>query len=216
VRFYVNVTGNLAAGCTTIAIRLGEAHGWHVILERDVESPFLKKFYDEPKRWAFHNQVYFIMQSLEQHLILSSDVTLANATVVQDYTIFDPLDVYARSMAELGALSADELEVLERLFRLFKGLVRAPDLLVYLKAPLEVIWSRVRKRARPTERAVDIRYLEVLQECYDRFIRSWTKSPIIVVDTGSVDFTVDDAALRRLGDEIRGHLPALAHGDHEN
>ncbi len=207
MRFYVNITGNLAVGCTTLATRLAEAYGWHVVLERDVESPFLRRFYEEPNRWAFHNQVYFIMQSLEQHVHLSNPA-LADATVVQDYSVFDPLEVYARAMAEFGALNTDELEVLERLFRLFEPLIRVPDVLVHLTAPLEKTWSRVSRRGRWSELTVSIRYLEILQRQYDRLMRSWVKSPIVVVDTELVDFVAHDDVLRHIGDEIRGHLAA--------
>lgn len=204
--FYVNITGNLAVGCTTLALQLGRLRGWHVCLERDVESPFLKAFYEDPARWAFQNQVYFVTQSLEQYSALLADPQLANATVVQDYTVYDPVEVYAPAMAELGALRAEELAILERLFRLFTPSIRPPDVLVYLTAPLGLIFDRVKRRARPTEQAVDMRYLEILQHRYDRFIRDWSWCPVVTIDSRSLDVGTDEEPLRAIGDEIQSHF----------
>ena len=206
MRRYINITGNLAVGCTTLAIHLAESYGWIASLERDVQSPFLGRFYADPRRWAFHNQAYFITQSLEQHLDLLRDPGLAEATVVQDYTVYDPLEIYAKAMAEYGALSPEELSMLERMFNLMVSLVRPPDVLVYLKAPISVVWRRVRERARQSERTVDLNYLQILQNVYDKFIEAWRLSPVVTVDADSIDFRADSDALHQIGDAIQAHL----------
>ena len=77
---------------------------------------------------------------------------------------------------------------------------------MYLTAPLEEIMNRVRRRGRPDEATVDSLYLEVLQRHYDRLIRTWTKCPIIVVDTALVDFVTHDDLLRDIGRRIEGQL----------
>ncbi len=210
MRHYINITGNISAGCSTLTARLAQCCGWTACLERDVQNPFLAGFYEAPDRWAFHNQAYFVVQSMEQHLNLLSDANLTDAVVIQDYSVYDPTEVYSRAMVEYGALRLDELHLLERLFELMKPSVRVPDLLIYLDAPIEVLWERLNRRGRESERSVVLGYLEILGRHYERFIAGWGLSPVIRINTEDVDFRSDENVILCICNRIREALPSVS------
>jgi len=182
---FINISGNIASGATTLSRALSKILGW-VILEdtSPLHNRFLPKFYEDPNRWAFHNQVNFLVEGFSQNEIgkrLEKDVCI-------DYTIYEHNEVYASAFADLGFLTGAELDTLTKLFNLLSPEIRKPDLLIYVKAGLDTLRQRIAQRGRMFESRISSDYLRTLQRRFDTMISEWTVSPVLQVDSEANNF----------------------------
>ena len=78
----------------------------------------------------------------------------------------------------------------------------APDLVVYLQTPSDLIRRSARaRRQRDREQPLpDDEYLGDLNEAYNHFFYHYTSTPLLVIETSQFDLEWGDAAL---GDLIR-------------
>jgi len=205
----VAVTGPIAAGATTLGTRLCDRRGWTPMFERDVETtnPFFARYHGDPRRWAFHNQIGFLTQSLELHAGISSDGApqdAATATdsriVVQDYTPFEHTEVYATVQRASGVLGDDELALLRRLATAIAPMYVVPAVLVYRPLSADSLQRRVQERNRPSEQAIDPAYLRGVSERFDEWIRTWRRSPVVRVDADAD--VLSDSVLDKVASEI--------------
>ena len=58
----VVVAGNIGAGKTSLAERIGARLGWRTGYESVADNPYLADFYADMRAWAFHLQVFFLAQ----------------------------------------------------------------------------------------------------------------------------------------------------------
>jgi deoxyadenosine/deoxycytidine kinase len=179
---FIVVAGNIGAGKSTVVQLLSERLGFAAWLEGVESNPFFADFYADPARWAFHSQVAFITGALVDHLRISR----SREGAVQDRGVHEMYEIFAGHHRAEGNISDREMAQLGRLVEV-ADLVRAPDLLVYVCAPLDELVRRVRSRARPAERAVSLGYLRELQQRYEPFLAQWRLSPILRVNTSLFD-----------------------------
>jgi len=195
----VNITGPIATGATTLAVRLAESMSWERVLEADVEmaNPFLPLSRVEPTRYTFHNQVTFLCKSAEEHTRLLT-TALPGKIYVQDFTPFEHTEVYAYVQYTFGHLSQDEYELLLRLTKIIEARYILPSVLLYRPLSRELLLQRVQQRGRGSELLVSFDFLDAIRQRFDVWIASWKRSPVILVDEG-IDVLNDPAAVHRLG-----------------
>jgi deoxyguanosine kinase len=185
---YVTVEGCIGVGKTTLTHLLSGALGARTVLEIVEENPFLPEFYRDKVAHAFKTQMFFLLSRFkQQEALLQTD--LFNNTVVSDY-----LFAKDRIFAEL-TLSASEMALYDQIFRALSSKVRAPDLVIYLHAPMEVILERIERRGRPFEKDMDRSYLESLVDAYGRFFASYEDAPVLTVDTADLNFPASPSDL---------------------
>ena len=63
---YVAVEGPIGVGKTTLVNRLNARLDASLVLEVVEENPFLPSFYEDPERFAFQTQLFFLMSRLRQ------------------------------------------------------------------------------------------------------------------------------------------------------
>ncbi len=178
---YIAIEGPIGVGKTTLAELLAEELGARTLLE-DVESnPFLPKFYEDPKKYAFQTQVFFLLSRYQQQRELSQ-YGLFETSVVSDY-----LFAKDRIFAYLN-LDENELALYEQVYRLIDARVPKPDLVVYLQASSEVLIERIRKRGKYYEQNITPEYLERLVTAYNRYFFYYKETPLLVVNTSAIDF----------------------------
>jgi deoxyguanosine kinase len=130
---------------------------------------------------------------------------LTHGPVLSDYTFAkDSL------FAHLN-LTGDELTVYERLHGALAEKIPIPDLVVYLRANLDVLMARIAARDRPYERAMDRAYIDSLRLAYDGFFAAYSRSPVLVIDTNRLDFVQDAKALSSIRERIMSTLGEGAH-----
>lgn len=193
---YIVVEGPLGVGKTSLARLLAETFNAKTVLERADDNPFLEKFYQDRSKYAFQTQIFFLLTRYQQQQdILQAD--LFRQDIVCDY-----LFAKDRIFAFLN-LSEDELVLYEWIYQLLDQRVVKPDLVVYLQAPVPVLVKRIKSRALWYEKNVTEDYLEKVSRAYNTFFFHYKETPLLVVNTSSIDFVKREADLKNLIREVR-------------
>jgi deoxyguanosine kinase len=192
---YIAIEGPIGVGKTSLAQALAREMGARMILEEGSTNPFLPRFYQDPDKYAFPVQLFFLLTRYNQQRELAQQDLFAQATVA------DYLFAKDRIFAALN-LSPDELALYDQVFRLLDARMIKPDLVVYIGARLEVLGERLRKRNRDFERYISFDYLEHVSSAYRDFFFYYEETPLLVVDSSEIDFVGNPADLADLIREI--------------
>ena len=138
---YIVVEGPIGGGKTSLSRLLSETLQARLVLEVVEENPFLAPFYEDPARYAFNAQVFFLLSRYKQILDLNQGALFFEHTV-SDY-LFDKDFIFASLN-----LAGDEWALYEELYTQLKPKLAAPDLVVYLRAAPDLLLQRIAKRGR--------------------------------------------------------------------
>ena len=198
---YIVVEGPIGVGKTTLARQLAEEFRARAVLEQIDDNPFLKKFYDDPRSYAFQTQLFFLLNRYRQQRELAQQ-DLFNQSTVADY-LFAKDQIFAQAN-----LDGDELALYRQLFSLLDSRLPKPDLVVYLQARADVLLERLRKRDRDYERRISPEYVKRIAEAYRDFFFYYDETPLLVVNSSDVDFVAHsdelDDLIREIGTMGRG------------
>ncbi len=194
---YIAVEGPIGAGKTPLARKLAMRLDAALVLE-ETENPFLADFYGGRPGAALQTQLFYLLNRHRQQLSLRQGDLFAQATVA-DY-LFDRDKIFAYLN-----LDDNELFIYQRLYDLLARDVPAPDLVIYLQAPTDVLVRRLRDRARAADEGFtpEDTYVRELNEAYQHFFVHYTATPLLVVETSHVDLLASDAAVDDLLRQIR-------------
>jgi deoxyadenosine/deoxycytidine kinase len=201
---YIVVEGPLGVGKTTLARLLAEEFNARAIFEQVEDNPFLKKFYDDPRAYAFQTQLFFLLSRYRQQRALRQQDLFAQQTVA-DY-LFAKDQIFAQANLE-----PDELALYRQLFSLLDARLPKPDLVVYLQARADVLLERLRKRDRDYERRIAWEYVQRIAEAYRDFFFYYDETPLLVVNSSDVDFVARPEDLADLVREIRNMGQGVQH-----
>lgn len=193
---YIVVEGPIGVGKTSLVERLSTRVKARCILESPEENPFLHRFYQDRKKYAFQTQLFFLLNRYQQQREIRQ-IDLFNQITLSDY-----LFVKDRIFAYLN-LDENELALYERIFTLLDGRISKPDLVIFLQAKPEKLLARIRSRDLEYEREIDIEYLRALSQAYNTYFFHYEESPLLVVDTTEIDFVNREEDLENLIREVR-------------
>lgn len=177
---YIAIEGNIGAGKTTLAHLLAQHYNARLILEEFADNNFLPKFYADPERYAFPLELSFLADRFKQLKDLNTG-DLFEQHIVSDY-VFPKSKLFARIN-----LKDEEYDLFQRLFGIIDPNLAAPDLLIYLHAPIGRLQQNIQQRGRSYEQSIPDEYLEKVQGVYQQFLKQeWCKT--IVIDITTVDF----------------------------
>jgi len=195
---YIAIEGPIGAGKSSLAERLAARLDAAVVLE-DAENPFLADFYAGRPGAALQAQLFYLLNRHRQQLTLRQANLFAQTTIA-DY-LFDRDKIFAYLN-----LDDNELFIYQRLFDLLGADVPAPDLVIYLQAPTDVLLRRLNDRARTAEDSPLIpspEYLRELNEAYQHFFFHYSATPLLVVETSQLNLQSSDEAVDDLIRQIR-------------
>lgn len=178
---YIAVEGVIGAGKTSLARILANKINAKIILEEFETNPFLAKFYDDRKRYAFQTQMFFLINRFKQQQELNQE-DLFSQFIVSDY-IFEKDNIFAYMN-----LSGDELKLYETLFPQLQRDLRKPDLVIFLQASTDRLLYNIRKRNRKIERSITKGYIKELSEAYNDFFFKYNNTPLLIVNSTDIDF----------------------------
>ena len=178
---YLVIEGVIGAGKTSLARMLSERLASQLVLEEVEENPFLKDFYRDRTRYAFQTQMHFLFSRYQQQRGLRQ-TDLFSEKLVSDY-----LFQKDRIFASLN-LANQEMALYEKLVGWLELDVVKPDVVVYLQAHPDVLLDRIARRNRTFERDMERGYIEKLAEAYNHYFFHYTDTPLLVVNTNSIDF----------------------------
>jgi len=200
---YIAVEGVIGVGKTTLVNALAERMGARAVFEQFDENPFLPDFYRDREAFAFSTQIFFLMSRFRQQELLAQG-DLFRSITLSDYC-FDKDRIFA-----LINLRNQELALYERLFEVLRVQVPEPDLIIYLRAELDVIMERIAERDRPYERGMDPGYIREVAAAYGELFGGFDACPVLTIDTSELDLRRDSAAVDAIEDAIRAGRTELA------
>ena len=180
---YVAIAGNIGAGKSTLTKILADYFGWTSFFERVDDNPYLSDFYEEMQRWSFNLQVFFLSSRFKHQ----REIEQNPASVVQDRSIYEDVEIFARNLHEMGLMDGRDYENYADLFSIMTGYLQPPDLLVYLRASVPTLVRQIQARGRDFESGIRIDYLEALNALYEDWIDRYPH-PKLVVETDGLDF----------------------------
>ncbi len=203
-RKYIAVAGNMGAGKSSLVQFLCAHYDVQPFYEPNEENPYLKDFYTDMRRWAFHSQVYFLCKKFRIH----QDLNLARSrrTVIQDRTIYEDAEIFAENLYRSRRMSKRDYLTYRALYESMVNALRPPDLLIFLQAPIRTIRKRIRLRGRPEEQDVPLAYVKRLNQLYDSWYERYDQSPTLVLRTDQMDYVTDLMDRLDLIETIEQHL----------
>lgn len=183
-RYSIAIAGNMGVGKSTLTRLLAKDFGWTPFYEAVDDNPYLADFYKDMRQWSFHSQVFF----LSRRLRYQREIANHPGPVVQDRSIYEDAEIFARNLHQRGNMSQRDYQVYRDLYDEFIQFLPRPDLVVYLKASLPTLIERIHRRGRDFEQDVSPLYLQQLNELYNAWIEDFTLCPILIVPADNLDF----------------------------
>jgi deoxyadenosine/deoxycytidine kinase len=200
--YFITVAGNIGVGKSTLTRLLAERLGWEPVYEAVTENPYLADFYDDMPRWSFHSQVFFLSRRLRQH----HNLLQKNDSVIQDRSVYEDAEVFARNLYRQGHLSQRDWRCYLDLYETLATLLRPPDLVVYLQASVPTLRRRIAHRGRDYEHTITDEYLAQLNGLYDAWVSGFRLCPVLTVDTNNLNYVQDETHLDQIWHRIEDRL----------
>lgn len=176
----IAVEGPIGVGKTTLARKLAETFNYQILLEDAAQNPFLERFYQNQQNAALATQLFFLFQRAQQ---------------LQDRCqgdIFEPVQVSDflidkdRLFAKL-TLDDDEFQLYKKVYQQLTINAPAPNLVIYLQAPADVLISRIQHRGIEFEQRISPDYLKAINEAYSEFFLFYNDAPLLIVNAEELD-----------------------------
>jgi deoxyguanosine kinase len=193
---YIAIEGPIGVGKSSLAKILAQKTASRLVKEEVEGNPFLERFYENPRKYAFQTQLFFLLSRYRQQREVAQG-DLFEGGVVCDYILAKD-KIFA-----LINLEDDEISLYESIYKLLVSTLPKPDLVVYLQARPEVLLSRVRKRGIAYERNISLDYLRTLSDAYNEYFFHYNETPLLVVNTSEIDFVESPRDLEHLVREVK-------------
>ena len=201
---HIGIAGNIGSGKTTLTRMLSEHYGWTPKYEAVTYNPYLEDYYKDIKWWSFKLEVYFLEQRFKDELESAS----SDDVIIQDRTIFEGVYIFVANNKAMGNLSDRDYETYMDLFKLMMSLVKAPDLLIYLRSSVPHLVSQIQKRGREYEKSIELDYLEGLNNRYEQWISEYP-GRVLTIDADGLDFQNRPEDFALITDKIDAELFGL-------
>lgn len=202
---YIAIAGNIGAGKTTLTEMLAKHFGWDVHYENTENNPYLSDFYLDMKRWSFNLQVFFLSSRYQQVL----RILQGNRTVIQDRTIYEDAFIFAPNLADMGLMERRDFENYLTLFQSIVSQVKAPDLLIYLKASIPTLVEHIQMRGRDYEGSISLDYLKRLNDRYDGWINGYREGKLLIINVDNLDFSSNKEHAAKVLEMVQAELHGL-------
>jgi deoxyadenosine/deoxycytidine kinase len=183
---YIVVDGPIGVGKTTLATRLAESLQAELVLEQPQLNPFLDRFYRDPQNAALPAQLFFLLERAR------TAQALRQSDLFKPVRVADFMLEKDRLFAEL-TLNGDELRLYEQIYAGLALDAPAPDIVVYLQAPVDVLLERIARQGVVYEQSIGRAYLERVVDAYARFFHYYESGPLLIVNAASADLSADDS-----------------------
>lgn len=175
----IAIVGGIAVGKTTVGKMIVSNCSSIRFIEEDVsKNEFLKDFYDDMQRWAFHSRISTLAMIASNYVV--SD---AKEDVILMDRCLDELIAFARLQYEKGNLSNREYKVYCQLYNDILAFAPKIDKYIYCYCEPEISLERIRKRNRDFEQGIDVNYLNRLNKQYDSWIKSLNQKSVFYVNS---------------------------------
>ena len=84
-------------------------------------------------------------------------------------------------------LDADELSLYHNIYQHLSIETTAPDLVIYLQAPADILMERIKQSGNRVEQNINQRYISQLVDAYTSFFHHYENSPLLIVNASVID-----------------------------
>ena len=178
---YIAIEGPIVVGKTSLAKLLSKRLSAKLILEKFEENPFLSEFYNDPTRFAFQTQLFFLLQRYQQQQDIRQ-VDMFHNLLISDYMF-----IKDRLFASLN-LDDKEMNLYDSIANMMERNVINPDLIIYLQADTATLMKNIDKRGRNFESNISYEYINELNEIYTEYFFRYNDTPLVIINTNNIDF----------------------------
>lgn len=202
---HIAIAGNIGSGKTTLTRMLSEHYKWTPKYESVDYNPYLSDFYNDMERWSFNIQIYF----LNKRFLDVVEIGKHEDIVIQDRSIYEDARIFAPNLHEMGLMSTRDYENYASLFSLMVSLVKAPDLLIYLRSSIPHLVGNIQKRGREYESSIRLDYLKGLNNLYEKWIGGYKDGKLLVIDVDKLNFEESREDFCQICDRIEAQLNGI-------
>lgn len=202
---HIAIAGNIGAGKTTLCTQLGKHFNWQIQYESTDNNPYLSDFYNNMQRWSFNLQIYFLNNRYRQIINIQN----GENTVIQDRTIYEDAFIFAPNLHDMGLMTTRDFHNYRDLFQLMMSQVKAPDLMIYLKADISTLVSHIQSRGRDYEGSMSLDYLKRLNERYESWIDEYNEGNLLIINANEVDFKNNPEDLGKVVNMVQAEIHGL-------
>jgi deoxyadenosine/deoxycytidine kinase len=184
---FIAVAGNIGAGKTELVGFLCKRYDIKPFFEPNDTNPYLEDFYRDMKGYAFKSQIYFLTHKFRLHRELEKEP----GTVLQDRTIYEDAEIFARNLYNSKAIDARDWKTYGELYEVVSRSLAPPDLMIYLRCPVKTLKERIKGRGRAMEQDIPTAYLARLNKLYENWFGRYDLSPVITLPTDRLDYLQD-------------------------
>jgi deoxyadenosine/deoxycytidine kinase len=199
---FIVVAGNIGVGKSTLVQLVCEHMDFQPFYEPVAENPYLADFYRSMDSWSFHSQVFFLTHRLRIHQLMGR----FTGSVIQDRSIYEDAEIFARNLAMQGHMSARDYATYHDLYETVADFLTPPDLMIYLRATVPTLIKRISLRNRDYERTIQPEYLEQLNQLYEQWIAGFTLCPVLTVPADALDYVAHSRHLQLILSKVQEKL----------
>ena len=202
---HIAIAGNIGSGKTTLTRMLAAHFNWTPKFESVDYNPYLADFYNDMERWSFNIQIYF----LNKRFLDVVEINKHEDVIIQDRSIYEDACIFAPNLHNMGLMSTRDYENYASLFSLMVSLVKAPDLLIYLRSSIPHLVGNIQKRGREYESSIRLDYLKGLNALYEQWIENYKDGKLLIIDVDKLNFEESPEDFSTICDRIEAQLHGL-------
>lgn len=203
---FIVIEGLIGVGKTSLCRLLEQKRNAELVLEPADDNPFLAHFYSDPEHFAFPAQMFYLASRSQQQNNLRQNRIFTDL-LVADY-IFEKDRLFAEQ-----TLEGHEMELYDTFSGLLSQTISVPEFVLFLDAPTDVIMRRINRRGIDAEQQIEANYLNELRSRYYNLWAKYTKAPVYVLDTSSINYIDQEEDQEKILAIIDGWLSGEPHPD---
>jgi deoxyadenosine/deoxycytidine kinase len=109
----------------------------------------------------------------------------------------------------MGLMTTRDFNNYQDLFNLISQFLKAPDLLIYLRASVPTLVRNIQKRGRDYENSIRIDYLKRLNDRYENWINGYEAGKLLIIDVDNNNFPENPEDLGFIINNIQAEINGL-------
>ncbi|KRK97091.1 deoxynucleoside kinase [Secundilactobacillus odoratitofui DSM 19909 = JCM 15043] len=207
------LSGTIGAGKTSLTNMLADHLHKPAFYESVDDNEILPLFYQNPKKYGFLLQIYFLNKRLDSiKEAFKDDETVLDRSIFEDSLLF-------KLNADLGRATQTESDIYDSLLQnMMEELPETPhkknpDLLIHINISFDTMLQRIKKRGRSFEQVDQdpslYNYYKELDARYVDWYQNYDKSPKMVINGDDLDFVEDPSAQKQVLSMVDDKLASL-------
>ena len=207
------LAGTIGAGKSSLTEMLAEELKTQAFYESVDDNKVLPLFYENPQKYAFLLQIYFLNKRFDSiKRALSDNNNVLDRSIYEDSLLF-------HLNADLGRADETEVEVYDDLLKNMLEEIdslsfkKRPDLLIHVKVSFDKMLERIKKRGRQFEQLEYdpslYDYYKELNSRYDTWFEAFDICPRIQIDGDKYDFVENEQSKIQVLQQIKAKLKEI-------